>query len=209
MDLPICLQPHANPTPHLFPTPSPLTVATPRNTTSSYLQCDSWLTCSLIKNWADNDKEFCSWKHLILEDYMEISKDFPRARGPAVVTDFKRREGSCGGSPAHSWLPHFQFQRPVGFSITPYSEREAVPTHSAKTTLPSGISGWVNCPAAKRIGANLVFTSHQLKCFYFWRELVSYNYYWSLWQQSEKAFVCPPTSRARNRCSVFLGLFLL
>lgn len=83
--------------------------------------------------------------------------------------------------------------------------QEASCTLSAKTTLTSGVSGWVNCPAAKRAGANLVFASHQLKCFYFGRELVSHNYYWSLWQQSEKAFVCPQKSRTRNRCSVFLG----
>lgn len=72
--------------------------------------------------------------------------------------------------------------------------------HSVKTALTNGISGWENCPAAERAGANLAFTSHQLKCFYFWRELASHNYYWSLWQQSEKAFVYPQKSRTRNRC---------
>ena len=102
--------------------------------------------------------------------------------------------GSGSGSPPEA-----------GWDFPPLQTREASCTHSAKTTLTSGVSGCVNCPAAKRASANLVFVSHQLKCFYFRRELVSHNYYWSLWQQSEKAFVYPQKSRTRNRYSVFLG----
>lgn len=62
-----------------------------------------------------------------------------------------------------------------GFSTT--ADLEGSCARVAQATLTSGISDWVNCPEAKRAGANLVFTSHQLKCFYFWRELASHNHY--------------------------------
>ena len=42
-----------------------------------------------------------------------------------------------------------------------FPEAEGSCAHAAKTTL---TISWANCPTAERAGANLVFTSHQLKC---------------------------------------------
>lgn len=43
-------------------------------------------------------------------------------------------------------------------------EAEGICAHAAKTILMSVIPSWANCPTVERAGANLVFTSHQLKC---------------------------------------------
>lgn len=151
------------------------------------------------------------WKSLILTGHHGSSKAFPGAPGPRAVMGL-REEGSsleAGCLTPATPLPILvRFQRSDGVFCHPPLPRPlwaGSGTHSINTTLTNGISGWENCPAAKRAGANLVLTSHQLKCFYFGRELVSHNYYWSRWQQSEKAFVYPRKSRARNRWSVSLN----
>ena len=150
------------------------------------------------------------WESLVLRGHHGSSKAFPGAPGPRAVM------GLRGGGPLEAGCltpaippPILVWsQRSDGVFCHPPLPRPlwaGSGTHSINTTLTNGISGLENCPAAERAGANLVLTSHQLKCFYFGRELVSHNYYWSLWQQSEKAFVYPRKSRTRNRCSVSLS----
>lgn len=115
---------------------------------------------ALILCWLNNGKASVScvdrllWRH---QKLLELSLLKPRQHSSGGNMLSPRRPPSGSGS------------QPVALSNTYCSEGELCSQVQQRQCSRERLC-LINCPAARRAGANLVLASHQLKCFYFGRE---------------------------------------
>lgn len=134
------------------PSPFPSTLITIRSTLQTY-----------NRFYSSAGQASVSHVNRLLQKYqklLELSLLKPRQHSPGE---------NMLSPPCH---PAGSGSQPVPLSNTHCSEEELYPQVQQREC------SWVALPCrAKKAGANLVFASCQLKCFYFGRESASYNYY--------------------------------